>query len=121
MLVLERLWKAAYVFHREGSLEANLWVLDRTCESWFGEVGQVVKGIRQSFTKRGLSGPKRKTLNGVAKLPLSQPHPNAVSRIPGQRWADCQWPSRGACKNLIQRSNGTLRHALWAGSSFPRF
>jgi hypothetical protein len=27
--VLERLWKAARVFHAEGSLEAELWVLDR--------------------------------------------------------------------------------------------
>ena len=26
--VLEKLWKAAYVFHAEGSLEADLWVLE---------------------------------------------------------------------------------------------
>jgi hypothetical protein len=30
MHVLEKLWKAAYVFHAEGSLDADLWVLDRT-------------------------------------------------------------------------------------------
>ena len=66
MHVLEKLWKAAYVFHAEGSLVADLWVLDRTLRILFGEVGQVVKGIRQSITKRALSGPKRKTLNGVA-------------------------------------------------------
>jgi len=66
MHVLEKLWKAAYVFHAEGSLEANLWVLDRILRILFGEVGQVVKGIRQSVTKRGLSGAKRKTLLGVA-------------------------------------------------------
>lgn len=30
MHVLEKLWKAADVFHAEGSLEAELWVLDRT-------------------------------------------------------------------------------------------
>jgi hypothetical protein len=28
--LLEKLWKAAYVFHAEGSLEADLSVLDRT-------------------------------------------------------------------------------------------
>jgi hypothetical protein len=28
--VLEKLWKAAYVFHAEGSLEAKFWVMDRT-------------------------------------------------------------------------------------------
>jgi len=28
MHVLEKLWKAAYVFHPEGSVAAELWVLD---------------------------------------------------------------------------------------------
>ncbi len=64
--VLEKLWKAAYVLHAEGSLEANLWVLDRTLRILLGEVGQVVKGIRQTITKRGLSGAKRKTMEAVA-------------------------------------------------------
>jgi hypothetical protein len=44
MHVLEKLWKAAYAFHKEGSLVADLWVLDRTLQILFGEVGQVVKG-----------------------------------------------------------------------------
>ena len=66
MHVLEKLWKAAHCFHAEGSLQADLWVIDRTLPILFGEVGQVVKGIRQSVTKRNLSGPKRKTLNAVA-------------------------------------------------------
>ena len=35
------------------TLEADLWVIDRTLRILFGEVGQVVKGIRQSITKRG--------------------------------------------------------------------
>src|ERR1019366_4575073 len=64
--VLEKLWKAAYVFHAEGSLEADLWVLDRALRILLGDVGQVVKGIRQSITKRGLAGAKLKTLEGVA-------------------------------------------------------
>jgi hypothetical protein len=62
----QRSLAAACVFHAEGSLAADLWVLDRTPRILLGEVGQVVKGIRQSITKRALSGAKRKTLNGVA-------------------------------------------------------
>ena len=58
MHVVEKLWKAAYVFHPEGSLEAELWALDRTLRILLGDVGQVVKGIRQSITKRGLSDRK---------------------------------------------------------------
>jgi hypothetical protein len=66
MHVLEKLWKAAYVLHAEGSLEADLWVLDRTLRILLGEVAQVVKGIRQTITKRGLSGAKRRTMEAVA-------------------------------------------------------
>jgi hypothetical protein len=66
MHVLEKLWKTAYVFHAEGSLEADLWVLDRTLRILLDDAGQVVKGIRQSITKRGLYGAKRKTLDGLA-------------------------------------------------------
>ena len=61
--VLEKLWKAAYVFHPEGSLAADLWVMDRALRILFGEAGQVVKGIRQSITKRSLSGAKRRPWN----------------------------------------------------------
>jgi hypothetical protein len=70
--VLEKFLEAAYVFHAEGSLEAELWVLDRTLRILFGEVGQVVKGIRQS----GLFGAKRKTLCDVADYltPQSRSH-----------------------------------------------
>jgi hypothetical protein len=61
-------------WHAEGSLEAELWVLDGTLRILFGEAGQVVKGIRQSVTERRLFGPsayraKPKTLCGIADLP----------------------------------------------------
>jgi len=50
----------------EGIKTRVLWVLDRApCESCC-EVSQVVKGIRQSVTKRRIFGAKRKTLRGVA-------------------------------------------------------
>jgi hypothetical protein len=40
---LEKLWKAAYVFHAEGSLEADLRVMDRTLRILSGGVGQVAQ------------------------------------------------------------------------------
>ncbi len=39
MHALEKLWKAAYVFHAEGSLEMTLWVLDRTLRILSGRCG----------------------------------------------------------------------------------
>jgi len=100
--VLEKLWKAAYCFHTEGSLEADLWVIDRTLRILFGEVGQVVKGIRQSVTKRGLSGPKRKTLNAVANYLYRNRARMRYHEYLANGWPIASGPVEGACKNLIK-------------------
>jgi hypothetical protein len=102
MHVLEKLWKAAYVFHTEGSLAADLWVLDRTLRILFGEVGQVVKGIRQSVTKRALSGPKRKTLTGVAEYLYRNRAYMRYDEYLANGWPIASGPVEGACKNLIK-------------------
>src|SRR5258708_17676642 len=102
MHALEKLWKAVYVFHAEGSLEADLWVLDRTLRILFGEVGQVVKGIRQSITKRGLSGPKAKTLNAVANYLYRNRSRMHYDEYLAKGWPIASGPVEGACKNLIK-------------------
>jgi hypothetical protein len=102
MHVLEKLWKAAYVFHAEGSLDADLWVLERTLRILFGEVGQVVKGIRQSITKRTLSGPKCKTLNGVADYLYRNRAHMRYDEYLANGWPIASGPVEGACKNLIK-------------------
>ena len=63
--VLEYIWKAAYVFHGEGSLEAEAFVQHRLRMLLEGKVGYVIGGLREMLTKRGLTGNKRKTLEGV--------------------------------------------------------
>src|SRR6202050_5508962 len=102
MHVLEKLWKAVYVFHAEGSMEADLWVLDRTLRILLGEVGQVVKGIRQSITKRGLSGPKAKTLNAVANYLYRNRSRMRYDEYLANGWPIASGPVEGACKNLIK-------------------
>jgi hypothetical protein len=100
--VLEKLWKAAYVFHAEGSLEAELWVLDRTLRILLGDVSQVVKGIRQSVTKRGFFGAKRKTLRGVADYLQRNRARMRYDEYLAQGWPIASGPVEGACKNLIK-------------------
>jgi hypothetical protein len=100
--VMEKLWKAAYVFHAEGSLEAELWVLDRTLRILLGEVGQVVKGIRQTITKRGLSGAKRKTLEAVAGYFHRNRSRMRYDEYLANGWPIASGPVEGACKNLIK-------------------
>jgi hypothetical protein len=102
MHALEKLWKAAYVFHAEGSLVADLWVLDRTLRILFGEVGQVVKGIRQSITKRALSGSKRKTLTEIADYLYRNRARMRYDEYLASGWPIASGPVEGACKNLIK-------------------
>ena len=102
MHALEKLWKAAYVFHAEGSLAADLWVLERALRILFGEVAQVVKGIRQSITKRALAGPKRKTLNGVADYLYRNRAYMRYDEYLANGWPIASGPVEGACKNLIK-------------------
>ena len=102
MHVLEKLWKAAYAFHAEGSLDADLWVLDRTLRILFGDVGQVVKGIRQSITKRGLEGARRKTLEAVADYLYRNRSRMRYDEYLANGWPIASGPVEGACKNLIK-------------------
>jgi hypothetical protein len=102
MHALEKLWKAAYVFHAEGSLEADLRVLDRTVRILSGEVGQVVKGIRQSITKRRLSGAKCKTLEAVADYLYRNRTRMRYDEYLANGWPIASGPVEGACKNLIK-------------------
>ena len=64
---LEYLWKAAYVFHAEGSAQAEAFVRDRLRMLLKGKVGYVIGGLRQTLTKRGgaLTKRQRKTLATV--------------------------------------------------------
>jgi len=100
--VLEKLWKAAYIFHAEGSLEAELWVMDRTLRVLSGQSGQVVKGLRQSVTKRGLHGENRKTLQGVADYIYRNRARMHYDEYLANGWPIASGSVEGACKNLIK-------------------
>jgi hypothetical protein len=102
MHVLDKLWKAAYVFHREGSLEAELWVLDRVSRILSGDVSQVVKGIRQSMTKRDLPGHKRSTLRNVADYLYRNRGRMRYDEYLAKGWPIASGAVEGACKNLIK-------------------
>lgn len=65
--VREYLWKAAYVFHAEGSREAESWVNTRMLEVLRGRAGQVAGGMRRSATKRGITTRARKAVDVCAR------------------------------------------------------
>lgn len=100
--VLEKLWKAAYVFHAEGSVEAQLWVRLRAEKILEGHVSQVVQGIRQTVTKHGFRGSKRKTLRGVANYLYRNRGRMHYDQYLAQGLPIASGPVEGACKNLIK-------------------
>ena len=64
--VLEYLWKAAYVFYPEGSIEAEGWVTERLLWLLCGDAGQVIASIRRTATCRGLTAAARKPADTAA-------------------------------------------------------
>src|SRR5262249_41565794 len=112
MHALEKLWKAAYVFHAEASLEGDRWVLDRTLRILSGEVSQVVKGLRQIITKRRFSGAKRKALQRVADYLYRHRTRMRYHQYLANGWPIASGHVEGACKNLIKGPHGAIPHAL---------
>jgi hypothetical protein len=111
--VLEYLWKAAYVFHPEGSVEAERWVRERLLWLLCGDVGQVIASIRRTATYRGLSASARKPADAAAKY---LEHHKAYLRY--DQYLDAGLPIatgviEGACRHLI-RDRLTLTGARWS-------
>jgi hypothetical protein len=68
--VLERLWKAAYCLHTEGTTEAEAWVLERLERVLEGASSLVAAGMRRSATRRGLASADRKPIDACANYLL---------------------------------------------------
>lgn len=72
---LERIWIAAHALYQEGSKEATGWARTHALMLLQGKVSQVVKGLRQSVTKRKLRGsPRRAILVAAAYLYRNRAH-----------------------------------------------
>jgi len=100
--VLEKVWKAAHVFHPEGSPEAELWARLMCLRILEGNVCQVVKGLRQTVTKRKLFGAKRKTLLSVADYFQNNRNRMRYDEYLAQGLPIASGSVEGACKNLIK-------------------
>lgn len=100
--VLEKLWIAAHVFHKEGSLEAQQFVRDRALMVLSGNVGQVVKGFHAMITKRRIKGPKRKTLLKVCQYLYGNRSRMKYNVYLREGLPIASGAVEGACKNLIK-------------------
>ncbi|HLK63564.1 MAG TPA: hypothetical protein VKU19_09000 [Bryobacteraceae bacterium] len=69
-------------------------------------MSQVVKGLRQSITKRSYSGAKRKTLQGVADYLYRNRTRMRYHQYLANGWPIASGPVEGAYKNLIKDRMG---------------
>ncbi len=100
--VLEKLWKAAHALHPEGSREAETFVYQRAERILNGQVSQVVKGLRQTATKRTLTATNTKTLRDVAGYYHRNRERMRYDTYLANGWPIASGTVEGACKNLIR-------------------
>lgn len=100
--VLEKLWKASYVFHEESSVQAQLFVKNRALAILNGNVGQVVKGLRSMVTKRKVSGNKRTILTNVSNYLYGNRSRMKYHIYLKKGLPIASGSVEGACKNLIK-------------------
>lgn len=100
--VLERVWTAAHIFQPQGSAEAEVYAKLMTSRILEGSVCQVVKGLRQTVTKRRLSGSAKKTLLAVANYFHNNTRYMRYHEYLAAGFPIASGPVEGACKNLIK-------------------
>ena len=99
--VLEKLWKVAHVLHPEGSPEAEAFVYQRAERILCGMVSQVVKGLRQTVTKRRLTGANAKAIRDVVDYYRNRERMRYDVYL-RNGWPIASGTVEGACKNLIR-------------------
>jgi hypothetical protein len=100
--VTPRLWKAAHVFHPEGSQAAEDFVRERVLRVLQGQASGVIRGLREMATKRGLVGAKKKTITAVCGYLNAN-----VERMRYDEYLHAGYPIasgavEGACRHLVK-------------------
>ena len=100
--VMDKLWKVAHALHREGTPEAEQFVRHRTERILCGMVGQVVKGLRQTVTKRRLTGANTNTIHNACDYLYTNRSRMRYDEYLRNGWPIASGTVEGACKNLIR-------------------
>jgi len=87
---------------REGTPEAEEYVRERTLRILRGGVSQVVKGLRQTVTKRDIKGTKKEKLCGVANYLYRNRSRMRYDEYLAKGLPIASGSVEGACKNLIK-------------------
>ena len=99
--VLEYLWKAAYVFNKDGTKEAERWVLDRLLGVLQGKASTVAAGIRRSATLRGLTKQQRKNADKCARYLINNSQYLRYHEYLADGLPIATGVIEGACRHLV--------------------
>ena len=100
--VMEYLWKAAHVFHKEGSQQAEDFVTHRLEMLLNGKVTYVRAGLKQMMTKHRLKAKKKKTLQSVLTY-FGNNHPYMHYDIYiAKGYAIGSGVAEGTCRHLVK-------------------
>jgi hypothetical protein len=100
--VTPRLWQAAHVFHPEGSAEAEAFARARILRVVQGQVELVVRGLRVMGTKRGLSGPRKKTLAQACAYLWNNRERMRYDEYLAKGYPIASGVIEGACRHLVK-------------------
>jgi hypothetical protein len=100
--VTPRLWKAAHVFHREGSAAAAAFVRERCLRVLEGRVEGVIRGLREMATKQGLTGSKQKTLAQICAYLKKNRERMRYGEYLAAGYPIASGVIEGACRHLVK-------------------
>jgi hypothetical protein len=100
--VTPRLWQAAHVFHREGSAAAEAFVRARLLRVLEGKSAQVIRGLREMGTKRGLRGAKKKGLQTVCAYLERNAERMQYDRYLAAGYPIASGVIEGACRHVVK-------------------
>ncbi len=99
---VEYVWKAAYLFHPEGSHAASAFVRGRVLRLLRGKVGYVIGGLRQMATKRGLSTQQEKTLTQICNYLTHNRQRMRYDEYLTAGYPIASGVIEGACRHLVK-------------------
>ena len=110
--MVEYVWKAAHVFHREGSPDAAHWAWTRVQSILEGKARRVAAAMRRAATVAGLSSDTRKPVDTCANYLLKYAPYLHYDRYLAAGYPIVTGVIEGACRHLV-RDRMELTGARW--------
>lgn len=100
--VTPRLWKAAHVFHREGSAEAEAFVRKQLLRVLQGKAMGVIRRLRALSRQQRLTAAKKKTIRTVCSYMRKNLHRMRYDEYLAAGYPIASGAIEGACRHLVK-------------------